>query len=84
MSCGSGNVPSQPHQVHILPYFHEGRKNQAKHRVCVLAELYNNTLAEIITKDQAYQASNREEREESFNSGHYHLPKELHRKIWLP
>lgn len=40
--CGLGNVPSQPHQVHILPcarYFHERRKNQGKHRVCVLVGL---------------------------------------------
>ena len=40
--CGSGNVPLQAHHVHILPcarYFHERRKNQAKHRVCVLVGL---------------------------------------------
>lgn len=64
MFCGSGYFPSQAHQVHILPcawYFHERRKNHAKHRVWVLVDLYNNTLAKIITINNASQAPHGEE-----------------------
>lgn len=67
---------------HVPDISTKEEKNHAKHRVWVLVDLYNNTLAKIITINNAHQDPHREELKETYNCGCYHLSKESQRKAW--
>lgn len=75
-----------PHRLIKFTSFHvpdistKEEKNHAKHRVWVLVDLCNNTLAKIITINNAYQAPHREALKEARDCGCYHLSKESQRK----